>query len=177
MIKTALHSPPGPSLLCIAICQNSGYVLFLLVAKWEPPWCLPMELRVQLLRGPTFPFFIKKRKQEIECKTLQRLVSHQCCKFNHTPDRKWKYSSHSDVRSPFMAHSVFFRFELDSVDERAELWAGDCHWVLVDWGIDQHTDWILNTWRRAFHLLYVSMVLLDVMKWGRRVHKKILTHW
>lgn len=113
-----------------------GYVLFFLVVKSEPPWCLPMELSLPLLRGPAFPFFIKKRKQEIESKTLRRLVSPRSCEFNHTPARKWKYSFHTDVPSPFVAHTVFFRFWLDSVDERAELGAVGCHWVFVDLGID-----------------------------------------
>lgn len=54
--------------------------------------------------------FIKKRKQEIECKTLRPLVSRWSCECNHTPARKWKYSSHRDVPSPFVADTVFFRF-------------------------------------------------------------------
>lgn len=44
--------------------------------------------KVAVEGGPAFPFFIKKRKQEIECKTLRRLVSHRSCEFNHTPARK-----------------------------------------------------------------------------------------
>ena len=99
MIKTILINHMAHSLLHSAVDQVSGlHFVFACgrvcglaksVVRWEPPWCLPMELSIPLLlRGPAFPFFIKKRKQEIECKTLQRLVSHRSCEFNHTPARK-----------------------------------------------------------------------------------------
>lgn len=63
MLQEILHT---------ASYQVSGDVLFLLVAKSDgtPVVSSYGTQHTVAAGGPAFPFFIKKRKQEIECKTL-----------------------------------------------------------------------------------------------------------
>ena len=102
-----------PQVFCILLFTRwGGWVLRFVVACGQTgtPMVSSYGTQPTVAAGAAFPFFIKKRKQEIECKTLWRLVSNRSCELNHTPARKWKYSSHSLVPSPFLAHMVFFRF-------------------------------------------------------------------
>lgn len=39
---------------CCSLPGSRGYVLLLLVAKWELPWCLPMELSFYRCWGAAF---------------------------------------------------------------------------------------------------------------------------
>lgn len=133
-MRTGERQPCGPRVFRGLLF--AGFQVLFCICLWptsEPPVVSSYgTLSTVAAGGPAFPFFIKKRKQEIECKTLQRLESHRSCEFNHTPARKRKYSSHRNV--PRLSWPTRCFSDLNQIVEMKGLNLGQegYRWAIVD---------------------------------------------